>query len=195
MFESAERLSETAISAAFRAAGLTDRERMQAAVIAASGTKSPTTALWNKMRNDRQLAKIAMEILIVSVTGVLQSEKVKVKKHREQTSSEFRNAREEKVLAEAVRIAGVTKKRIYQSLMFSEKTSDGRVWADIGYHELAGMNRDGAMARAILGHVAQPVNQFIQMRDLLDGSKFDELYKTSRELAQAAVAPTLRNAQ
>lgn len=57
------------------------------------------------------------------------------------------------------------------------KTSDGRAWGDVGAHELDGMDRDGALARAVKAHLGVLLNKqrFMKVRDLVSPATFEKI--------------------
>lgn len=56
------------------------------------------------------------------------------------------------------------------------KTSDGRAWGDVGAHELDGMARDGAMAKALKDRLGVLTNaqRFMKIRDIISHEKFEQ---------------------
>lgn len=66
--------------------------------------------------------------------------------------------------------------RIVQ-IKFGYKTSDGTDWAQIGAHELDGMDRDGAMARAVKARIGILTNEdrFRTVGDLMTAKQFEEV--------------------
>lgn len=66
------------------------------------------------------------------------------------------------------------------------KTSDGRPWGNVGAHELDGMARDGALAKAIVGKLGVLTNaqRFMPLRDLMPPQHFEEVYNSVREQSQ-----------
>lgn len=70
---------------------------------------------------------------------------------------------------------------VKQSFMFNHKTSDGRAWGDVGWHELPGMKRDGAIARLIIERVAAPPDQFSKLNDILTDAQFMELHNVAQK--------------
>lgn len=64
--------------------------------------------------------------------------------------------------------------RAITSLFDRKKASDGRGWGDIGAHEWAGMDRDGAIARALIDYHG-PLNEkqrFKPVRELMTEEQF-----------------------
>lgn len=68
-------------------------------------------------------------------------------------------------------------KRAVQHIQFGYKTSDGTDWAQIGAHELDGMDRDGAMARAVKARIGVLTNEdrFRTVGDLMTAKQFNEV--------------------
>lgn len=62
-------------------------------------------------------------------------------------------------------------------ILFKHKTSDGRDWARVGAHELAGMDRDGVLARAIQNRLGSLSNsqRFMEIGDLMNSKTFYEV--------------------
>lgn len=79
--------------------------------------------------------------------------------------------------------------RIIQSsikhLAFGHLTSDGKDWADVGAHELDGMDRDGALARALKDRIGVLSNsdRFKSLGELLTSKAFNEARDNVRERA------------
>lgn len=77
----------------------------------------------------------------------------------------------------AARIA--IEKEAAKTLLATMRTADGKAWGDVGFHELHGMDRDGALARSILALYGQRVangkirDQFLPLKDLLSPTEFD----------------------
>lgn len=69
-------------------------------------------------------------------------------------------------------------KRGYLIIM---KTSDGRPWGKVGWHELDGMGRDGTIAKLIKAKVNPPKNQFAKLDDLMTDAQFTEIYDAARK--------------
>lgn len=69
---------------------------------------------------------------------------------------------------------------VRQGLLHQTKTSDGRAWAAVGYHELDGMDRDGAVARLIKRRIGAPPNKFMTLAELLTDQKFQEIIDEAR---------------
>lgn len=71
------------------------------------------------------------------------------------------------------------------NLFDTKKTSDGRSWGDVFVHELPGMGRDGAMAKALLHRIGSlPTNDPKRVREALKLSDFEGVC-TQVELANA----------
>lgn len=65
------------------------------------------------------------------------------------------------------------------SVLDTTKTSDGRAWGDVGYHELFALDRDGEIARRIhqkCGVVPED-KKFAQVRELIRADMFAEILK------------------
>ena len=77
----------------------------------------------------------------------------------------------------AARIA--IEKEAAKTLLATMRTADGKAWGDVGFHELHGMDRDGALARSILALYGHRVangkakDQFRPLKDLLSPTEFD----------------------
>jgi hypothetical protein len=74
-----------------------------------------------------------------------------------------------KVLAATAKVATTALDR--------HKTMDGRAWGDVGAHELAGMHRDGALAKAIadfLGPLEGDL-RFKSVRHLMTEQQFTDV--------------------
>ena len=73
--------------------------------------------------------------------------------------------------------AHAIKTRLAQTVLDRVKTSDGRAWGDVGAHELDGMWRDGALARAIRDHIGVLSNtqRFMTVRDLVNAETFEAI--------------------
>jgi hypothetical protein len=69
-----------------------------------------------------------------------------------------------------------TQKTIKDGFIFIAKTSDGRPWGSVCYHELAGMRRDGTIARRIMDMIGTPMDQFASIDNLLTDAQFREIY-------------------
>ena len=69
-----------------------------------------------------------------------------------------------------------TQKTIKDGLIFIAKTSDGRPWGSVCYHELAGMKRDGTIARRVMDMIGTPMDQFASIDNLLTDAQFREIY-------------------
>lgn len=69
------------------------------------------------------------------------------------------------------------KTKLAQSVLDRAKTSDGRAWGDVGAHELDGMDRDGALARAIKVHIGVLSNaqRFLTIRELVKPEVFEAI--------------------
>jgi hypothetical protein len=76
-------------------------------------------------------------------------------------------------------------RNIRTGLLFMMKTSDGRAWGKVKYHELGGMTRDGEMARRIMDFVGTPMDREAPLNDLLTDAQFTEIYYAE------AIAPTI----
>lgn len=68
-------------------------------------------------------------------------------------------------------------RKAVEAIHFKHLTSDGRDWATVGAHELAGMDRDGKLARAIRSHLGALSNsqQVKPLGDLMTAAKFNEV--------------------
>lgn len=68
------------------------------------------------------------------------------------------------------------------------KTHDGRVWGDIGAHELDGMHRDGVMAQAIKNKIGVLTNshRFKTVRELLKPHEFEAIVAAVKGQSNAA---------
>lgn len=75
---------------------------------------------------------------------------------------------------------------IAKGLMQRTKTSDGRPWAVVGYHELDGMDRDGVVARLIKRSIAPPIDRFARVEHLITEKKFSQILGKARELNHVA---------
>lgn len=78
------------------------------------------------------------------------------------------------------------KRRALQQIVrihFGYKTSDGTDWAQIGAHELDGMDRDGAMARAVKARIGVLTNEdrFRTVGDLMTAKQFNEVVDQVRK--------------
>lgn len=83
-----------------------------------------------------------------------------------------------------------TQKTIKDGFIFIAKTSDGRPWGAVCYHELAGMKRDGTIARRIMDMIGTPMDQFASIDILLSDAQFREIYDAeATERAPASVRP------
>lgn len=62
-------------------------------------------------------------------------------------------------------------------IQFGYKTADNTDWADVGAHELDGMDRDGAMARAVKARIGVLTNEdrFRTVGDLMTAKQFNEV--------------------
>jgi hypothetical protein len=69
------------------------------------------------------------------------------------------------------------KTKLAQSVLDRAKTSDGRSWGDVGAHELDGMSRDGALAKALKDHLGMLSNEqrFKKIRDLVNPETFEAI--------------------
>lgn len=69
------------------------------------------------------------------------------------------------------------KTKLAQSVLDRAKTSDGRAWGDVGAHELDGMSRDGALAKALKDHLGMLSNEqrFKKIRDLVNPETFEAI--------------------
>jgi hypothetical protein len=73
-------------------------------------------------------------------------------------------------------IAYGMKKVLAQSVFDRIKTSDGRAWGNVGAHELDGMARDGAFAKALKNKIGTLSNaqRFMTVRELISVDKFEQ---------------------
>lgn len=69
-------------------------------------------------------------------------------------------------------------KRGYLILM---KTSDGRPWGKVGYHELDGMVRDGDVARRVKARCRPPKSQFDTIDELISDAEFADIFDATRK--------------
>lgn len=69
-----------------------------------------------------------------------------------------------------------------RTVLDTHKASDGRAWGDIGAHELDGMDRDGAVARAVKGKLGPLSNEqrFKTLRELMTPALFDKAWAEAR---------------
>lgn len=83
--------------------------------------------------------------------------------------------------------AGVAK-AVAITVLDLTKTSDGRAWGDVGAHELDGMARDGAIARAVRARLGILTNEqrFKPLRELIRPDEFRALLREVREDGDAA---------
>lgn len=65
-----------------------------------------------------------------------------------------------------------TQRTMRSGLLFLTKTSDGRAWGDVGWHELDGMDRDGAIARIIKRKFGLPANRFVTLAEHMTDTQF-----------------------
>lgn len=74
-------------------------------------------------------------------------------------------------------------KHAVQHLRFGYLTADGTDWADVGAHELDGMDRDGALARAVKGKIGVLTNEdrFRKVGDLMTAKQFNEMAEEVRK--------------
>jgi hypothetical protein len=70
---------------------------------------------------------------------------------------------------------------IQKGLLELRKTADGRAWGSIGWHELDGMDRDGAIARLIKSGVNPPKNQHAELRSFLTNKQFEEICNAAKK--------------
>lgn len=75
----------------------------------------------------------------------------------------------------------LTQPTIARGLLDTLKTSNGCVWGDVGWHELAGMDRDGCIARALKAEIAMPADQYTKIRQLISNKRFEELVDAARK--------------
>lgn len=68
------------------------------------------------------------------------------------------------------------KNTLAQSVFDRARTADGRAWGDVGAHELNGMERDGALAKAIKSKLGVLSNQqrFMTIRELMRPESFEQ---------------------
>lgn len=68
-------------------------------------------------------------------------------------------------------------------IQFGYKTADNTDWADVGAHELDGMDRDGAMARAVKARIGVLTNEdrFRTVGDLMTAKQFNEVVDQVRK--------------
>jgi hypothetical protein len=68
------------------------------------------------------------------------------------------------------------------------KTADGRPWGNVGAHELDGMDRDGALARAVKARLGQLSNRqrFQTLRELMAPDAFEACVDELREQSHDA---------
>ena len=59
----------------------------------------------------------------------------------------------------------------------TKKTADGRAWGDVGYHELAGLARDGGIAKALIDHIGavNDKQRFAPLPTLVSAGMFETL--------------------
>ncbi|WP_146618614.1 hypothetical protein [Rhodoplanes elegans] len=62
-----------------------------------------------------------------------------------------------------------------------KKTSDGRAWGEIGYHELAGLARDGGIAKALIDHIGavNDKQRFAPLPTLVSAGTFETLCRNA----------------
>lgn len=70
---------------------------------------------------------------------------------------------------------------IKQGLIELKKTTDGRPWGSVGWHELDGMDRDGAIARLVKRNVNPPRNQFAMLRTFVSNKQFEEIVSAAQK--------------
>lgn len=70
---------------------------------------------------------------------------------------------------------------IKQGLIELKKTTDGRPWGSVGWHELDGMDRDGAIARLVKQNVNPPRNQFAMLRTFVSNKQFEEIVSAAQK--------------
>jgi hypothetical protein len=80
-----------------------------------------------------------------------------------------------------------TTSTIQRGLLQLTRTSDGRAWAAIGWHELDGMGRDGAIARLVKARVAPPKDNFAPLISIMTNKQFEEILNDSQKQIEAAV--------
>lgn len=74
-------------------------------------------------------------------------------------------------------------KKAVQHIQFGYKTADGTDWANVGAHELDGMDRDGALARAVKARIGVLTNEdrFRKVGDLMTAKQFNEIAEEVRK--------------
>lgn len=84
-------------------------------------------------------------------------------------------------------VAAAIAKRVGAAMIDSMKTSDGRVWGDVGAHELDGMVRDGAIAGLIKSKLGRLSNaqRFMPLRQLIKPDEFEQIIRSPREATHA----------
>jgi hypothetical protein len=70
---------------------------------------------------------------------------------------------------------------IKQGLLELKKTTDGRAWGSVGWHELDGMDRDGAIARLVKQQVNPPRDQFSPLRSFVSNKQFEEIVSAAQK--------------
>jgi hypothetical protein len=70
---------------------------------------------------------------------------------------------------------------IKQGLLEMKKTADGRAWGSVGWHELDGMDRDGAIARLVKQQVNPPRDQFSPLRSFVSNKQFEEIVSAAQK--------------
>lgn len=85
----------------------------------------------------------------------------------------------------AIASTQITMKRGY---LLIHKTSDGRSWGNVGWHELDGMKRDGAIARLLKERVPAPLKYTATLNEVLTDAQFMEIYDASqKQIGSSAV--------
>jgi hypothetical protein len=67
--------------------------------------------------------------------------------------------------------------RLVMTIFDRHRTSSGEAWGDVRAHELHGMRRDGALAKAVIEYLG-PLNskeRFSSIRELMGPSQFEEI--------------------
>ena len=70
---------------------------------------------------------------------------------------------------------------IQKGLLDRHKTADGRLWGNVGFHELDGMDRDGVLAREIKRRVHRPTKQFSTLREIMTNKQFEEAINAAQK--------------
>lgn len=78
-------------------------------------------------------------------------------------------------------VIGKTQDSIKKGYLILMKTSDGRAWGSVGWHELDGMDRDGSIARLIKSKVATPMDRFATLNQVLSDKQFTEIYNEAQK--------------